>query len=119
MAEQEVVTRNASGQTESRWYVLSRSQTKYKEITESLIIKFEQLRKGLAPDFTAGKYEKMLEIRNAMHVVVQTNEGAGFPLSLSCRIALYHVCIRIVSYLYCFVFRVSDCYVFSLYSVYW
>ena len=55
-------------------------------ITESLIIKFEQLRKGLAPDFTAGKYEKMLEIRNAMHVVVQTNEGAGFPLSLSCRI---------------------------------
>ena len=36
-----------SGQ--SRWYVLSQSQDKYKSVTPILIALYEQLRKGLAP----------------------------------------------------------------------
>ena len=106
MTVQEVVTRNESGEIENYWYVLSRSQTKFKEITDSLVIKFEQLRKGQVPDHTGGKYEKMLEIRNAMHVVVQTNAGAlssPSPVVLHCIVFVLapylNVCC-IVSYLY-------------------
>ena len=60
----------------ARWYyVLSQSQTKYSCITDTLIAQYEGLRKGYRPVNTAGKYERCVEIMQALHKVEECDDG--------------------------------------------
>ena len=60
----------------ARWYyVLSQSQTKYSSITDTLIAQYEGLRKGFRPVHTAGKYERCVEIMQALHKVEECVDG--------------------------------------------
>ena len=42
----------------SRWYILSQSQEKYKELTDMLIQQYDALRKGWVPGNTSGKFDR-------------------------------------------------------------
>lgn len=64
---------NSSG---TRWYyVLSQSQTKYSSVTDKLIASYEALRQGKIPPNTAGKYERCVEIMQALHKVEELDVG--------------------------------------------
>jgi hypothetical protein len=58
-----------------RWYyVLSQSQTKYSSVTDILIAQYEGLRQGYKPAGTAGKYERCVEIMQALHKVEELDD---------------------------------------------
>lgn len=56
------------------YYVLSQSQTKYKFISDTLIRQYEALRRGEHPANTAGKYERCVDIMNALHKVEECDD---------------------------------------------
>ena len=85
---------HADGSIRKWYYVLSQSQTKYTSISAKLISQYEDLRKGFKPSQTAGKFERCVEIMQALHKVEELDPKdprivplwASNPCSLRCHI---------------------------------
>lgn len=71
------------------FYLLSQSQTKYKSLSDTLISKWDALRRGEVPAGTGGSWDKICEISNSMYMVKEVDPmyiipSAANPYKLAC-----------------------------------